>query len=301
MNDIQKTLQLAEISFEGENFQDSYKKFSEAVEIDISSTQGWIGKGLSSAHLAEPSGNKFKEASVCLRKATEYGVNEGDTEKISKHILLSANDFLKKCNQKVSSYLLEKEKKPMATGELYAVRNVGLIADRYTAFNEEWSNYKLAIEFAFTSLDYQNTNERKEGILNIIDFIYTESKSHFHKNTLEELASYRSKILALIKESDPTFSKQKPKSNDGGGCFIATAVYGDYNAPEVIELRDFRDTVLMKNFLGKILVRIYYRFSPYLALIIKEKEILKKISYLTIISPTTKIWLLIKNNENKKN
>ena len=52
MSDIQKTLELAEISFEGENYQDSYKKFSEAIEIDMSSAQGWIGKGLSSAHLA---------------------------------------------------------------------------------------------------------------------------------------------------------------------------------------------------------------------------------------------------------
>ena len=42
------------------------------------------------------------------------------------------------------------------------------------------------------------------------------------------------------------------------GCFIATAVYGDSNAPEVHVLRDFRDEILMNNFFGRKLVDVYY-------------------------------------------
>ncbi len=41
-------------------------------------------------------------------------------------------------------------------------------------------------------------------------------------------------------------------------CFVATAVYGDVNAPQVQTLRDFRDNVLMENFLGRKLVNFYY-------------------------------------------
>ena len=41
-------------------------------------------------------------------------------------------------------------------------------------------------------------------------------------------------------------------------CFVATAVYGDINAPEVQVLRDFRDNVLMNNGLGRIVVDLYY-------------------------------------------
>ena len=50
-----------------------------------------------------------------------------------------------------------------------------------------------------------------------------------------------------------------------GGCFIATAVYGDSEAPEVLVLRRFRDEVLMKFLLGRGFIAAYYRLSPPIA------------------------------------
>ena len=47
-----------------------------------------------------------------------------------------------------------------------------------------------------------------------------------------------------------------------GGCYIATAVYGSYNCPEVWTLRRYRDLSLSKSFLGKRFIRIYYSTSP---------------------------------------
>jgi cold shock CspA family protein/predicted RNA-binding Zn-ribbon protein involved in translation (DUF1610 family) len=47
-----------------------------------------------------------------------------------------------------------------------------------------------------------------------------------------------------------------------GYCFIATAVYEDYNAPEVIKLRKFRDEKLKGHFFGDIFVFCYYKISP---------------------------------------
>ncbi|HFC8478322.1 cold shock domain-containing protein [Neisseria sp. HMSC068C04] len=48
-------------------------------------------------------------------------------------------------------------------------------------------------------------------------------------------------------------------------CFIATAVYGDSFAEEVIALRRFRDETLLTNTLGKVLVKAYYKVSPPIA------------------------------------
>jgi cold shock CspA family protein len=55
------------------------------------------------------------------------------------------------------------------------------------------------------------------------------------------------------------------------GCFIATAVYGDYYAPEVIALRRFRDETLEMNVLGRIFIIFYYKFSPSIAVFLIDK------------------------------
>lgn len=43
-----------------------------------------------------------------------------------------------------------------------------------------------------------------------------------------------------------------------GECFVATAVYGDVNAPQVQTLRDFRENVLMRSSIGRLFVDFYY-------------------------------------------
>jgi len=51
--------------------------------------------------------------------------------------------------------------------------------------------------------------------------------------------------------------------NSGGSCYIATMVYGNYNAPEVMVLRRFRDNVLSSSIAGRLFIKYYYRYSPY--------------------------------------
>ena len=46
------------------------------------------------------------------------------------------------------------------------------------------------------------------------------------------------------------------------GCFIATAAYGFYSAPQVQVLREFRDRYLMTNSPGRAFVHWYYQYGP---------------------------------------
>jgi hypothetical protein len=53
--------------------------------------------------------------------------------------------------------------------------------------------------------------------------------------------------------------------NSKKGCFIATAAFGFYGAPEVRALRSFRDHYLLTNSMGSAFVGWYYRVSPAMA------------------------------------
>lgn len=63
---------------------------------------------------------------------------------------------------------------------------------------------------------------------------------------------------------------------DFGACFIATAVYGDYHAPEVIALRRFRDETLEPAAFGRVVISSYYRISPPIADYLRHKPVLAK-------------------------
>jgi hypothetical protein len=60
-------------------------------------------------------------------------------------------------------------------------------------------------------------------------------------------------------------SNSGTSSNGGGsssGCYIATMVYGSYDAPEVMTLRKFRDDKLNHSAAGRAFIRWYYSWSP---------------------------------------
>jgi hypothetical protein len=67
------------------------------------------------------------------------------------------------------------------------------------------------------------------------------------------------------------------------GCFIATAAYGHYSAPQVQALRDFRDAYLLTNAPGKAFVRWYYEYGPVAAHFINEHPWLKPAVRVTLL------------------
>ena len=66
--------------------------------------------------------------------------------------------------------------------------------------------------------------------------------------------------------------KDRHGGNGGGGCFIATAAFGDPLARELNTLRQFREEVLRPRLLGRCLIRTYEAVSPPLADAIRAHE-----------------------------
>lgn len=97
------------------------------------------------------------------------------------------------------------------------------------------------------------------------------------------LPSYKDmdKLLETAQENLEKLEAKKSKS----GCFIATAVYGDIVAPEVICLRQYRDTVLNITKTGRAFIKLYSFISPSLAGIVSKSRLLKIVIRKFILDP----------------
>lgn len=65
-----------------------------------------------------------------------------------------------------------------------------------------------------------------------------------------------------IEGSNIIYNKPTGAGSAGGGCYVATCVYGSYDCPEVWTLRRYRDDTLGSTWYGKAFIRIYYKVSP---------------------------------------
>ena len=60
-----------------------------------------------------------------------------------------------------------------------------------------------------------------------------------------------------------------------GGCYVAMAVYGSYNCPEVLVLRRYRDDVLTISWYGRVFIRMYYAVNPSCSPIIQAHSLVQ--------------------------
>jgi hypothetical protein len=123
------------------------------------------------------------------------------------------------------------------------------------------------------------------------------------KRKLDEYEQkYRQRSIDIAKRSpkevEAEISEWKinliPVRGYGSDCFIATAVYEDENATEVIALRKFRDEDLLPSKIGRALVALYYCLSPPIARLLSANRLLRHVVRQAIVQP---IVNLVRSNQ----
>ncbi len=94
---------------------------------------------------------------------------------------------------------------------------------------------------------------------------YTYSNGGYVKETTLTAEAKQSRFNDMmtwhqkIKDIDPSYViPERPR----GGCYVATAVYGSYDCPEVWTLRRYRDCDLAETWYGRVFIHTYYAISP---------------------------------------
>ena len=92
--------------------------------------------------------------------------------------------------------------------------------------------------------------------------------------TIKSMETYADKIKAY----NPEYKLPELKNtSSGGGCYVATSIYGSYDCPEVWTLRRYRDYTLAEKWYGRTFIKIYYAISPTLVNLFGETRLFKKI------------------------
>jgi hypothetical protein len=132
---------------------------------------------------------------------------------------------------------------------------------------------------------FEDTDEDKETVLRKIsdavekmlaaEFVYNNAQnqpaqaSWMYTVRLKE--SVREAFLTELKQIKAVHSDldyldelitKNTKETPAGGCYVATAVYGSYDCPQVWTLRRYRDYTLAETWHGRAFIRAYYAISP---------------------------------------
>lgn len=95
-----------------------------------------------------------------------------------------------------------------------------------------------------------------------------EQGTEFHREYIKYLADRESNknlimdYIGKIKKVKPDYQYREVDTTSANGCYVATAVYGSYDCPEVWTLRRFRDNTLAETWYGRIFIHTYYAVSP---------------------------------------
>ncbi len=127
-------------------------------------------------------------------------------------------------------------------------------------------------------------------VVTAYDSSENQNESEFSSEINVALGDASESTLSGIVSAIPEPVSPYPALPDEG-CFIATAAFGYYDAPQVQVLRDFRDEVLLQNSLGLAFVDWYYAYSPDAAAYLNQNAQLKPLVQVALFPLILVAWI----------
>ena len=259
---VERYLQNARRAKQKEDWEETEKYYNMVEQNEPTNIEAifYSSYGKAKASLVEGDLYKRQAAFKVLQNCVSIIDDNFDLEKAeeNKKILeeISADIFGMACsnyvyNQRKNGYGIVTWTDKMETVTLF--NNLGKefmvslehIAQKYS--DEEKQNRKYYYELALKHAEFILQNGSLASPQSFKDIIMT-----YHK---------------WINEIDPSHevpaeAPQAGNKQSSGGFYVATAVYGSYDCPEVWTLRRYRDYTLAETWYGRAFIKTYYAISP---------------------------------------
>ncbi len=172
-------------------------------------------------------------------------------------LILEKADFLKKAVDSGNLEILSQKKGKINDKDSYTTNAQGTFQSNGQPFQVKFSEVIIATPEKFYTFAYSN------GIENFEDEI-----SRFNESV--------NSFSILSEETEQVMINEQ----EGGGCLIATAAYGSEMAPQVQQLRELRDNIILSTQSGTAFMtgfnQWYYSFSPTIADMERENPMFKE-------------------------
>ena len=238
---IRNYLEMAKIAVESEDVAGVENYTTKILELDPNNYEAWLYKAKMTGWGSSLSNDKIKAAIVAVKKVISL---TPDDEKSKV-----ANDLMN-CIVTQNFALIDIAKG--IPGDARPLHNCMLqwitIVDSIP--NLSVSSIKSQIELCKTMCD-----DSKKATLPRDRAIYG---AYFGFNKEPYYITFAKKLAPKIQREEPDYIPPEKS----GGCYVATAVYGSYDCPEVWTLRRYRDNTLAESIFGRAFIHTYYAISP---------------------------------------
>jgi len=213
--------------------------FKEYAKKNTDSPVGYLGKAV--ALLAV---DNYKPSANEVTVASKYTVNESNKEDVKRLIGMTASS----CNR---TLLVN----AAAFANYEAVKFLIEVGSdvNFKAYQNKTALWHVAADNKFKE---PLQSEARKCVKVLLD-----AGADATVTTSAGVATYNNKtdpeIASMIQAKFPSLEKGK-----SSGCYVATAVYGSYDCPQVWTLRRYRDYTLAETWHGRAFIKAYYAISP---------------------------------------
>ncbi|MBQ3545796.1 MAG: hypothetical protein IJA34_12580 [Lachnospiraceae bacterium] len=295
MDNIQNYIDLANMSFESKQYNEAVNYYLKAIEIQPTNYYLHFRKSLAIALQISPLEVKARTFVVSAEKYIETAE---DSYKVKKEVFSEMFKYYKEAKKALEDYATPLRKAQFnAAMQNLAARpvwnqdntNISSFSDYLPILLK--CNYEL-LECGhqlITRVDCTNeilNDEFKNIYCNAVGAVVCCRSSELEKK-YPKAKTYVTEVVNCYNKYAKTDHNQeyfsgigtnnyyfnKEMGDDGnttggtmptssGCCYVATAIYGSYDCPQVWTLRRFRDNKLSKTWYGRSFVYVYYAISP---------------------------------------
>ena len=228
--------------------------FKEYAKKNTDSPVGYLGKAIALLAL-----DNYKASASEVAFASKYAVKESDKEDVKRLIGMTASSDRRNLLINAAAFT-----------NYDAVKYLVDLGSEIDFKNKDNKTALWYICYAKSDNEEGLIKERKIARLLLdkgasADVTSSGGVALYNKKTDSEIAS-------MIRAKYPNIETGK----SSGGCYVATAVYGSYDCPQVWTLRRYRDYTLGETWYGRAFIRTYYAISPTLVKWFGHTEWFKK-------------------------